>query len=559
MLTFKPLAPIMKKLIYPALAALMMTVGACSETYLDTKSQSSPTSDLLYGSTEAAQMAVNGLGRLQMNQFISTQGFSGEGGMIVWYGDFPGQDIIHNRYNSTWYNYANLNYIKSNYNHTYNLYAWLYNYKIIANANAIINNIDAANGDQADKDYIKAEALTYRAHAYTWLVMTYCRRWSDSRNGQSRGVVLRTGNEPSDYSCATLQETYDFIYKDLDDAIKLFASSGKKRSTAAEDRWLPNEDVCHAIYARVALHNNKWQLAADHAAAARKNYPLMTSAQYREGFNTANQEWIWMAYNDNTQTLSYYGPHAYLSSNSAATVTRSYGNCIDKNLVEQIPANDTRLWLYGIPQAGDNNTINTSSKPGCITKGALYNRYQNEYYDRYCHSNTMTYFAYAVMKFQCLPGTIADGCFVNYRAAEMYYAEAEAQYELGNEGAARTLLEEAVAPYQSGYTCSKTGTALRDEIRLYRRFDLLGEGQGFFDFKRWGLPIQRTSWADGGNWPAVFCGTGELSGNFGPQDKNKWCFAIPTKETSYNKNITFNLEPDDWTPAKDIAAGTATE
>lgn len=543
----------MNKIIYSAIAVLGLTVGACSDNYLDNNSPN-PGPDDLFATTEAAQYAVNGLGRLQMNQMIGTQGFSGEGGMLVWYGEFPGNDLVHNRWNSTWYNWANLNYLE-NFNHNHNRYAWIYNYKIIANANAIINSIDNAEGPDDEKKFIKAEALTFRAHAYTWLVQTYCRRWVDSNSGKSRGVVLRTGNEPSDYPCATLADSYAFIYKDLDEAIRLFNESSKKRGTGENDRWLPNVDVAHAIYARAALARNDWNTANDQAALARANYPLMTSDQYREGFNTPNSEWIWMAYNDNTQTLSYYGPHAYLSSNGAGTVTRSYGNIISKQLIDQIPEEDSRRWLYGIPREDEDNKINTTSKPGNITKGPLLNRYKGEYYDRYCHTNTMRYYAYAVMKFLSLPGTIADGCFVTYRSAEMYYTQAEALYELGKEKDARDLLIEAVKPYNPDYTCTLSGEALRDEIRLYRRFDLLGEGHNFYDFKRWKLPIERKDWANGGTWPAVFCGKGELSGNFGPNDKNNWCFSIPLGETNYNKCVNYNVEPDNWDQQKEINAG----
>jgi len=545
----------MNKIIYSAFAALGLTLAACSDSYLETAPQSNPSPEDLFATTENAKYAINGLGRLQQTQFMSQQGYSGEGGMIVWYGNFVSNDFVHNRWNSTWYNYANLNYLE-NFNSWHNIYPWLYNYKMISNANAIINNIDNAVGPEADKKFIKAQAIVYRAQAYTWLVQIYCRRWVDSKGGQTRGVVLRTGTEPDDTPCSTLLDTYNFIYKDLDDAIRLFQESGQDRGTG-DDIWEPNINVAHAIYARLALVRNDWATASTHAEAARQGYPLMSSAEYREGFNAPNKEWIWMAYNDNTQTLSYYAPHAYLASNSLASVTRGYGNIISKQLVEQIPEEDSRLWLYGIPQEGDDNKINTTSKPGNITKGKLLDRYKdkNLYYDRYCHSNTMTYYAYAVMKFQSIPGTVADGCFVNYRAAEMYYTQAEALYELGKETEARNLLIEAVKPYQPNYTCTLTGDALRDEIRLYRRFDLLGEGHNFFDFKRWNLPIERKDWDNGGTWPVSFAGSGEKSGNFGPQDKHKWCFSIPNKEVRYNKCVNYNIEPDDWTQEKEIAAG----
>lgn len=548
----------MKKLLYSSLVILGTLLGSCSDDYLETKPENSPSPSDLFATVENAQYAINGLGRLHSNQFISTQGFSGEGGMIVWYGEFPGNDMNHNRHNSTWYNYANLNYAQSS-TSTHSLYPWLYNYKIIANANEIINNIDGAVGDQASKDFLKAQAIVYRANAYLWLVQVYSKRWCDSNGGQTRGVVLRTGHEPDDLECATLAESYQFIYDDLDEAVRLFTSSGKDRPSGAENIWLPNLNVAHAVYARAALCREDWKKANDEAEAARKGFSLMTSTEYRAGFNAANQEWIWMAYNDNTQTLSYYGPFAYLASNSAATVTRSYGNVISNDLINQIPEEDSRRWLYGLAKDGDKNTVNQTT--GRVTKGGLYDRYtKGEYYDRYCHTAAMSYYLNAVMKFQ-IAGGVADGCMVLYRAAEMYYTQAEALYELGRETDARNLLIDAVKPYQPNYTCTKSGTELRDEIRLYRRFDLLGEGHNFFDFKRWKLPVVRKTWAEGGTWPAVFAGDGHgegaTGGNFGPNDKNNWCFYIPSREIMYNKYVVWEKEPDNWAKGKEQAAGTS--
>lgn len=530
----------------------------CSENYLELAPETQPTPELLMSTIDNAKYAINGLGRLMSEQYIGTQGFSGEGGMIVWYGEFPGNDMIHNRYNSTWYNYANLNY-SQRVDHTASAYAWIYNYKMIANANVIINNVDNATGEEKVEEtikFIKAQALTFRANAYLWLVQTYSKRWCDSNNGQSRGVVIRLGDEPDDLECSTVAETYAQIYSDLELAIKLFQESGMDRGSNSDDVWEPNEAVAHAVFARAALTREDWSTANTQAELACKDFPLMTSDEYRAGFNTANSEWIWMLFSDTTQTLSYYTPFAYLATNATGSVTRGYGNVISNKLVEQIPEEDTRLWLYGIPQEGDNNTINTSSTPGRITKGGLFDRYQNEYYDRYSHDPEMTrYFAYAVMKFLKKEG-IAEGCFVLYRSAEMYYTRAEALYELGRQDEARAILIEAVKPYQENYDCTLTGEALRDEIRLYRRFDLLGEGHNFYDFKRWKLPVTRSSWADGGTWPDVFCGDGHnggTGGNFGPNDKNNWCFVIPEEELNFNKCVNYGKEPDNWTKGFEVS------
>ena len=109
------------------------------------------------------------------------------------------------------------------------------------------------------------------------------------------------------------------------------------------------------------------------------------------------------------------------------------------------------------------------------------------------------------------------------RSSEMLLIEAEAQYHLGNEGAARDLLVElnATSRRNTSYTCTKSGQALMDEIKLYRGIELWGEGFNWFDLKRWGDSIDRKTYDDGGNWMSRYAVT------YGPNEKNYWTWVIP--------------------------------
>lgn len=107
-----------------------------------------------------------------------------------------------------------------------------------------------------------------------------------------------------------------------------------------------------------------------------------------------------------------------------------------------------------------------------------------------------------------------------FRAAEMMYNEAEAQYRLGNEQAVRALLEQTVKPYNADYTCTKSGDSLWEELKAYRKFDLCNEGHSWFDLKRWGDPMVRKTWAEGGSWATYFAEKNTTTGgNYGPADK----------------------------------------
>ena len=122
------------------------------------------------------------------------------------------------------------------------------------------------------------------------------------------------------------------------------------------------------------------------------------------------------------------------------------------------------------------------------------------------------------------------------RATEMYLYEAEACAELGRSGEAQAPLEEINLPHNPEYKCTATGQALIDEVRLYRRVELWGEGFNWYDFKRWNIPVDRLGWEEGnsnsGNTPEGLNVVVPVSQN------NGWRHGIPRSERTYNIAIT---------------------
>ena len=127
-----------------------------------------------------------------------------------------------------------------------------------------------------------------------------------------------------------------------------------------------------------------------------------------------------------------------------------------------------------------------------------------------------------------------------FRAAEMLYDEAEANYRLNNTSAAQTALESAVKPYDSDYTCNLSGEDLLKEIKKYRLFDMFLEGQTYVDQKRWGDSRVRVSISNGGNWRETWAGT------VGPTEMNNWCWCFGRTEVNYNDEINSNIESPNW-------------
>ncbi len=515
----------MKKIAY--FLGVSLFLSACASDYLDTEPQSSADTGVILENTENAKLAINGICYMMARQYLSSQGYNGEGTIKTWYGNYPGNDF--QKCNLTgWSNVINgtATYMASN-TSKYDYYPWYYYYKLIGNANAVICNIDAASGSEDEKKFIKAQGLTFRAYSYFMMSQLYCARWVDSNNGSTRGLPLRIDQGTDDLPASTLAEVYAQVYQDLDDAISMFKEAKEAGiDRESDDNYSPNLNVAYAVYARAALTREDWENAAKYAALAREGYPLMSNDEYvNGGFNAPNQEWIWSCYGASDQTLYYYSFHAYQGSNSSASVCRNYPCAISKELYDQIPETDVRRTMYLAPKADEVDTYTHST--GRASKGALYDRAKRDYADKLY--STSYIFAYMQFKFQCSeqPGV---GHVNNFRSAEMYLTEAEALCHIGGRDTEVQNLLIALnrdSGRNPEYTCTKTGADLLEEVKLYRRFDLWGEGFDWFDHKRWNEPIVRHSYPEG-NFHTQFAITKETS------ETNGWTWVYPRKETDYN-------------------------
>lgn len=549
-----------KYILYTLLAAVAITTS-CKDDFLDTTPEASLDAATVFSDPKVAEYAINGIAELFYKKY-DTQNKFGEGSVYMFQGEWVG-DAMQKSDHTSFSNIMRCNYTNSAVNANTN-FAWSFYYRIIKNANEIIGNCptEYKNGTE-EKAYkgVLARALCYRAYGYTMMSQIYCHRWSDEQ-GKCRGLVLRLDpEETGDLGASSLEDTYKQIYADLDLALQYFQESGYKRSMEPDMRWMIDENVAHAIYSRAALIRNDWQKAVEESQKARKGFSIMGPEQYAKGFNAANDEWIWECYEDETQSISLYSYFVYMSGSCNSTYSYKYPPTISKELVDKIDPNDARLDLYGIPTKDEladlkktdaatyKKIMETGSTCGKVTKGKFFKRMVAEFRETGRFYSSTYIYLYCGAKF-VLAGGKADGCIPIFRAAEMIYNEAEGQLRLGNEAAARKLLEEATRPYNEEYSCTATGQALWDELKTLRKFDLWSEGQNWFDLKRWGDPLVRHTWKEGGNWLPQFverrdAADPETAGVYGPEQKNHWTYVYPKIETNYNAFVDVT-EPDDW-------------
>lgn len=129
--------------------------------------------------------------------------------------------------------------------------------------NPILSKIDAAEGDDATKVRIKAEALTLRAYFHWLLVNKFAKAYNPSTAANDPGIayLLETQDITQPTEKLTVQQVYDYILDDINAAIELDALPD-----VAVNRMRMCKPAAYAVKA--------WALASmqqfDEAAAAAK-------------------------------------------------------------------------------------------------------------------------------------------------------------------------------------------------------------------------------------------------------------------------------------------------
>ena len=487
------------KFILPLLV-LVLTMGACKKDYLDTQPTDKVPSADVYATTTNMMAALNGIHRSLYIQY-SRQEEGGQGSVNLNI-DYMGEDIVNSISTTAygvhkWVTHRSASTLN-------NSFIYTFYYRIINNANLIIENVDQAEGPDALKKEIKAEALAYRAWAHFALVQVFGKRYDAAGNNTQAGVPIiissvldLTPGKPR----STVEEVYTQVNKDIDESIATFAGASARPTKS--HIYL---NVAKGIKARVALTQGKWAIAAQNALEARSGLTLMTNADYLAGFNNiTNTEWMWGSQQQADQTTYFYSFFSYLGTYSS-TANRTNPKRINSVLYNKIAATDVRKALWDP----------TGALPDFpVTKDGIKSTYMQR---KFTNANATSI-----------------GDVVNMRVGEMFIIEAEARAHLGVEGsvaeaaAARAVLFTLAKNRDPNYVLSvNTGAALLEEILVQRRVELWGEGFRFFDLKRLNLPLNRT----GGNATVAIAGVLSV-----PAGGPEWQWAIPQAEIDSNPAI----------------------
>ena len=341
---------------------------------------------------------------------------------------------------------------------------------------------DSAEDQQAYDRYV-AEARFTRAYFYWWLLDHFCPAYTDANKDQLLGLaIVDKYNPTSDKSTypgrSSIAATYKFIEDDLEGAytgLKKYEDALTTTERAALVKPMA-EYVCswtvRALQSRLALLKGDYKTARDYAeeVIASNVYTLSTRDKYAAMWTSdTNSEIIFRPISTNQELglgstgTAWIAASSYLADYIPVPYVATSGTSTETSLYQRL---DIRYTTF----IGERTLL----VDGTFVKAPAFVKYPgNPALQQTSMNNLLN-----------MPKP--------FRLSELYLISAEASYMLSDFGQANTRLDDLRKNRISRYTTTTyAGEKLRDEIRLERRRELIGEGFRMSDLRRWKVGFNR--------------------------------------------------------------------
>ena len=393
---------------------------------------------------------------------------------------------------------------------------WQACYFLINQANLVLNALPAVTDmTQAEKDVTAAQCFFLRALAYFDLAKAYAYIPTYIVDAQNRGgvpIVLKgtidqgTALEGAKAPArATIAETYQQIYTDLDSAIARYNALASPNGLS---KAFANRGAAQALYSRVALYNGDWNRVVSFSglAVASNLGRLSANGSYVTDWRQqVHPEAIFdLSYQQITESI---GPNESLQT--AYTTLATPGNrSITQGFGDLVPT-ASMLGALGVSLSGTTVT-RTADVRGLLYELGTTGR--------------------GTAEVECTKFIGKNG-FPNqdntpiFRVSEMHLNRAEAYFRLSRRDSA--IIDLNVIRTRAGLaavadtSAAVVGNNLLEEILAQRRIELAFEGHRFFDLKRLGRTLVKT--------PAI------------PATDYRILAPIPAREISANPNLRQNF------------------
>ena len=365
---------------------------------------------------------------------------------------------------------------------------WRYYYRIINAANTVFDlftsdEVIPSSDKPAQRAYF-GQTKVMRAYCYFYLVNLFQHRYQDKLNNP--GVPVYRSQETLEvHGQSTVKEVYEFIVKDLTDAIE--ALDGYERPSKGK----ADINVAYSYLAYAYLSMGEYAKAAEAADHVINKFPVMTAKEVIEsGFNSLEdiKSWIWGAdinINNTGALLTFWGHMDYFTYSYAFA---GDAMVIDADFYATIPTTDVRKGQF---DSGNYMPIWKFYDAARVPGG-----------DRQW-TNDLVYL----------------------RVEEMILIKAEALARANQDAAAKDALKLLLDNRDTAAAsalATMTHEELMEAIYYNWRIEMWGEGKLFFALKRFGKTAVR--------------GSNHISkkGQSFPYNDQRMIFAIPEREVINN-------------------------
>ena len=321
----------------------------------------------------------------------------------------------------------------------------------------------------------RGQAKAIRAFAYLSLVPYYQFAYKGHED-QPTVPIMSDENDPLNNPRASVKDIYDYIIKDLTDAIADL--EGFKRS----NKGIIDQNVAYGIRARAYLYMEEWAKAAEDAEKAMNGYtPYAMSELTEPGFyNASDHSWIWAILIPSEtagQAVATWPSQLGSFSGNGYTAGTGIYRMINTLLWNKIPTSDVRRawWVdENLESPYLENLTWKDEAEGITYKG-------QEIGPAKIADVKEPFIPYSNVKFGQRSGIGSpynDGDWCLMRSEEMILIRAEALAKAGDLAAGKALLQSFVQGNRDPQFTSKASTveAFSDEVWLQRRIELWGEG-----------------------------------------------------------------------------------
>ena len=343
-------------------------------------------------------------------------------------------------------------------------YFWYISYKIINDANTVIEAVEKSPIQDNTRKQLLGECYFLRAFSHFNLARLFARPYSQDPAGP--GIILRIStSDPANKARSTIADTYAQIVADATKAADLMNQPRGNTFASKEAAW--------ALLSRVYLYEKDNANAVSFSSQVINSgkFTLATADAYPGLFRnaSASPETIFCLAFTSLEDYGKFGSIAsMIFSDGNSGWGEEFASSSIRDLMMEHPE-DVR-WSYITPLKDGSGNI--------VTKNGIE--------------------TYYVSKFSFQGGSPTLSSPVMFRVAEMYLNRAEANAKLGNSKNALDDLDMIRKNRGLGNSLYggvlPSGSSALDLVLKERRIELAFEGQRTFDVYRNNLSMDRTYW-----------------------------------------------------------------